>query len=170
MLIGNISGQVVFMENVGDKTKPEFSTKRILLQAGGKEVKVAGGDSGPVHADWDQDGLRDLIVGAGDGSVTWYKNEGSEREPKFADGKSLIGLSENDSFPFQSIPMRPGIRVKVCVTDYNGDDLVDLLVGDFINEEGHGTYHGFVWLYLRLARDQVSTTLPGKQLSAAESP
>ncbi len=135
MLIGNISGQVILLENIGDQSKPEFSTKRTLLTAGGKEIQVAHGDSGPVHEDWDQDGRRDLVVGAGDGSVVWYRNEGSEREPAFASGRMLIQPCPDDSYPFQTNPVRSGLRVKICVSDFNGDGLVDLLVGDFITEK-----------------------------------
>src|SRR5437868_8071022 len=33
-------------------------------------------------ADWDGDGLADLIVGCGDGSVIFYRNIGTAKEPR----------------------------------------------------------------------------------------
>jgi len=57
------------MENVGTPKEPRFSTKGRRLQAAGKEIEVPGGDAGPVFEEWDGDGKRDLLSGAGDGSA-----------------------------------------------------------------------------------------------------
>lgn len=138
MLIGNITGNIVYMENVGDRKNPKFSTKRQNLQADGKTIEVGGGDAGPVHEDWDGDGVRDLLSGAGDGSVMFYKNIGSEKAPKFAEGIALIPAAPGSGYepiPAGEEPTRPMSRTKICVVDYNGDGSKDLLVGDFMNVE-----------------------------------
>ena len=134
MLIGNIEGSVVLMKNIGDVKKPVFSTERTKLKADGKEIKVAGGDAGPVYEDWNHDGIRDLVVGAGDGSVWFYENTGKNSAPEFAAGKQIVESSGWDAYPHGTVPKKSGVRSKVCVTDYNGDGLVDLLLGDFIYE------------------------------------
>ena len=94
------------------------------------------GDAGPCVADWDGDGLLDLIVGCGDGSVIFYRNSGTAREPKLDEGQILIaaGAIEYDSEKIPKTPTR-GVRAKVCVVDYNGDGLPDLLVGDLSNQK-----------------------------------
>src|SRR5262249_50491129 len=109
--------------------------KPTRLQAGGKEIAAPGGDAGPCVADWDGDGLVDLIVGCGDGSVIFYKNIGSAREPKLAEGVPLLppGTIEYDTAKMSKQPVS-GVRAKVCVVDYNGDGLPDLLVGDISNQ------------------------------------
>jgi hypothetical protein len=135
MLIGNIEGTVILMENIGGPSEPVFSTKRKKLEAGGKQIQVPQGDAGPVYEDWDHDGVRDLVVGAGDGSVWFYKNIGTKDAPEFAEGSQLVPASSWDPFPNGGVPEKPGVRTKVCVTDYNGDGLVDLLLGDFILEK-----------------------------------
>lgn len=66
----------------------------------------------------------------GDGSVYWYKNEGSTEKAKLAAGQQLVGASQ---FGFDFSKYKPGmwgVRVKVCVTDWNGDGQLDLLLGD----------------------------------------
>jgi len=142
VLIGNIRGQVVLLTNVGGKQKPLFSTKRVTLQAAGKELVVPGGDSGPVLADWDRDGKRDLLVGSGDGSVWLYRNESEDAAPRFAKGSALVRPSAlgHKEYPNGKQPPGPGTRAKVCVADYDGDGWVDLLLGDYISEAGPKLY------------------------------
>lgn len=138
MLIGNIVGNIVYMENVGDKKNPKFSTKRRDLMAGGRTIEVAGGDSGPVFEDWDGDGIRDLLTGAGDGSVSFFKNIGTAAAPKFAAGIHLIKPgpdSGHRQVPVGEDPTGPGGRTKIHVVDYNHDGTMDLLVGDFVSIE-----------------------------------
>jgi predicted RNA-binding protein with RPS1 domain len=133
MLIGNIEGTVTLLTNVGSKTEPLFSANRELLTATDGKIKV-NGDSGPVFEDWDADGLRDLIIGGGDGAVVWYKNTGDANSPKFAAQQTLLPPSSvgHSAVPHGEEPTGPGTRVKVNVVDYDLDGHVDLLVGDFI--------------------------------------
>ncbi len=137
MLIGNIRGSITYMENVGGPKEPRFSTERTLLEAGGETIKVPGGDAGPVFEDWNKDGKRDLLSGAGDGSVWFFKNVGADDAPHFAEGVELLEKSSQGwkSYPHGGAPKGPGMRTKVCVTDVDGDGWVDLLVGDYVQEE-----------------------------------
>ncbi|NOG52788.1 MAG: VCBS repeat-containing protein [Planctomycetes bacterium] len=136
LISGNIEGGVILIENVGTAHAPKFSADRVRIQANGADLMVNMGDSGPVVADWDTDGKPDLIVGAGDGSVTWFRNTGSRTVPVYAEGVELIdampmeGDGSNYMLEPGQQPDRAGTRTKVCVTDYNRDGLIDLLVGD----------------------------------------
>ena len=64
------------------------------------------------------------------GRGPWYRNLGADDAPRYADGTVLIVRENSDRAAEGSTPKRPGQRVKVHVTDWNGDGRADLLVGD----------------------------------------
>ncbi len=132
LLVGNIEGDIYLVPNDGSKAKPAYGTPR-KLEAGGQPIKAPNGDSQPIVADWDRDGLLDLIVACGNGSVVWYRNVGSKTEPQLAKGIPLVQAASmpnhNDDTPSKEV--KPGMRAKACVVDWNGDGHLDLLVGDF---------------------------------------
>jgi hypothetical protein len=90
LLVGNMQGDLYLIANEGTKANAAYSSPR-RLEAAGKLIEAPHhGDSQPVVADWDGDGLLDLIVAWGDGSVVWYRNVGSKTEPKLAKGATLV--------------------------------------------------------------------------------
>jgi hypothetical protein len=120
LLVGNIDGHVYRIPNEGTARKPVFG-KPQKLTADGKEIKVPGGHTHPVAADWNREGKLDLLVGVGDGSVLLYRNVGSRTEPKLAAARILVAAP----------PKGPrGGKAKISVVDWNGDGWLDLLVGD----------------------------------------
>jgi FG-GAP-like repeat len=60
LLIGNMQGDLYLLPNDGTKANPCYGTPR-KLEAGGKPIQAPHhGDSQPVAADWDGDGLLDV--------------------------------------------------------------------------------------------------------------
>jgi FG-GAP-like repeat len=92
----------------------------------------------PVLADWDGDGLRDLILGVsewssdswGRGGVYLCLNVGTKRAPKFGPPQLLVADKD------------PRRTTGICVADWNGDGRPDLIAGDKHK----------VWVYLRRGR------------------
>jgi len=113
----------------------------------------------PCVADWDGDGLPDLIVGGSTDKrpgvpwqdvvksrgVYWLRNIGTKRAPKLAEPRLLIA----DDAPWSDI-------TGICVADWNGDGRPDLIVSRHeryrVGEGSYSTRKQHVWVYLRRAR------------------
>lgn len=122
LLVGGGYGHVHLVRNNGQAKQYSFGEPE-QLTAVGQPIKVPEGEAGPVAADWDGDGRLDLLVGAGDGSVLWYRNVGTSQRPEFAAAQTLIPPPKEGS--------QRGVRAKICLADWNGDGLPDIVLGDF---------------------------------------
>jgi hypothetical protein len=71
--------------------------------------------------DWDNDGDKDLIVGENNGNVRYYQNIGTPSVPNL----HYVGLMQAGG-----VTIDVGDYSTPCVTDWNGDGLLDLLVGE----------------------------------------
>ncbi|MGH9627164.1 MAG: FG-GAP repeat domain-containing protein, partial [Bryobacteraceae bacterium] len=97
LLSGNSAGYLQYFENTGEPGKPAF-IDRGYLKAGEKAIRRMAGPNGSVQgpaeekwgytnlsvADWDLDGLPDILVNDIWGAVVWHRNTGSRREPVLA--------------------------------------------------------------------------------------
>jgi FG-GAP-like repeat len=142
LLIGTFGGRVVFAANEGNAPDtrptgasgvPKFAEPKDLV-VGGKPLS-ADHDAGPCVADWDQDGIPDLLVGNSEGQVLFYRNTTATGVPVLADPVEILAksampdMSESETRPEKQAPVC-GARTKVAVGDWNGDGHPDLLVGD----------------------------------------
>ncbi len=134
MLIGTFRGQVHLRANLGTRRKPKYAAASPQVMCGGAPLQVAM-HAAPVVADWNGDGTWDLVVGSGDGSVWYFANRGTGKEPEFAAGEVLIPPRAKSKFLRQVLlpgaEQQPGVRAQVCVVDYDLDGRLDLLVGDY---------------------------------------
>ncbi|QEG30442.1 FG-GAP repeat protein [Gemmata obscuriglobus] len=130
LVIGTAGGEVMLAPNVGTRDRPVFDRAKPLT-AGGQKLTAPSGCAAPVVADWDGDGRPDLVVGAEDGSVVWFRNAGTRREPKLAAAQTLVPPSPSPRHDDKSRrPGEWGMRARPAVVDWDGDGKLDLLVGD----------------------------------------
>jgi hypothetical protein len=100
----------------------------------------------PVLADWDGDGLPDLILGVRhwkedwhSRAVYWCRNVGTKREPKFGPSQVLVADQDGQT------------TTGISVADWNGDGRPDLIASRFerSKEADSNRWHQKVWVYLR---------------------
>lgn len=124
---------LVMYRNTGTETEPKFGEPVPLELPGPKMSRPS-----PYVVDWDQDGKLDLLFGTERAAVHFFRNVGSNQEPKLEKGVKLDLASEE---------FAKGYRSRIDVTDWNGDGKQDILVGNFYsNKEPAG---GNIWLFLR---------------------
>ena len=140
LIVGNSDGEVRFLPNVSRDGRLAFGTTKYLVDS---RNRSSSGDAGPIVADWNGDGIPDLLVGTVDGSVTLYLGSGKTGAPRLGRGTTLIEpqpaedrepiLCTRDPATGRIRPPdleRSGMRTKLAVFDWDGDGKQDLLVGD----------------------------------------
>jgi hypothetical protein len=130
ILSGDIDGSVHLLRNESGGKALTFGEKE-KVKASGEPIKAPGRNSGPIVADWDGDGVNDLILGCGDGSVRFYRNSAPEGEPVLGSHVLLVPASKGYPRTGAEATGLHGSRVKLAVWDWNGDGALDLLLGDF---------------------------------------
>lgn len=96
--------------------------KPFLIEADGHIVDTFGCPS-PNFEDFDGDGDLDLICGEFLDGFTYFENVGSRRQPRYAAGRRLLDRDGS--------PLRMDLQMIVPVAfDWDGDGLLDLVVGD----------------------------------------
>jgi hypothetical protein len=85
MLVGQADGTVKIFQNLWTDIMPVFDVGTFLTvgEADSKESIHVGGRATPAVVDWNNDGRKDLVVGALDGKIRIFINEGTDTEPDF---------------------------------------------------------------------------------------
>ena len=151
LICGNSAGYISFIENLGG-TPTRWAPPR-YLSAGGKLIREQAGPNGSIQgpaeakwgysilsvADWDGDGLPDIMTNGIWGKIIWYKNIGTRTAPKLAAGRPVEltlpagvptpALAGNWWKP-QGRELSTQWRTTPQMVDWNGDGLMDLVMSD----------------------------------------
>ncbi len=128
LVVGCFLSNFYLYENKADEENGEQSLSVSPIEL---PIKSPSYHSGPHLTDWDNDGDLDLLSGSGDGGVLYSENSGTRESPKWEKFKQLVeysSLHQQTTSNNEEIQMSPSTRV--WTHDFNGDGLLDLLVGD----------------------------------------
>jgi len=122
ILAGGMDGKIKIYINKDTDSEPLFDDY-ILLQLG-SDVFDIGSRSAPRVYDFNNDGLKDILVGEVLGYVYLLKNVGTISNPVF-DRADKLFLKTGDALKY------PGKapRSRIDITDWNNDGLDDIIVG-----------------------------------------
>jgi len=164
LLVGQGDGKIKVFLNTGTDDAPTFDGGA-FLQVGpaGQKVDINVGGRATANAvDWNNDGRKDLLVGALDGKLRVYINEGTDTAPDFLTTLILQAGSSDLLVPSQ--------RSSPALVDWDQDGRKDLLTGNtngqllFYPNVGTDEWPAFS-TYTAVTSDGVPIDLPGTNRS-----
>ena len=156
LLCGNSAGYIQFFKNLSKPgvEKPRWAAPK-NLESGGEVIRIMAGSNGSIQgpaeakwgyttlsvADWNGDGLPDLLVNSIWGKVLWIQNIGTRTEPKLAAAQPIEVEWEGAQPALPYGWLRPEgkslltqWRTTPFAVDWNRDGLVDLIM---LDQEGY---------------------------------
>lgn len=127
LLAGQSDGRIKLFLNIGTDADPQFDGGTwVLVGEPGAKVDIdVGSRATPAVVDWNGDGRKDLVIGALDGKLYLFLNEGTDTAPDFRT-QQLVQDAGADL-------MVPTARSSPVIRDLDHDGLEDVLTG---NTEG----------------------------------
>ncbi|MFO0878361.1 MAG: VCBS repeat-containing protein [Gemmataceae bacterium] len=149
---GNTAGYIEFFENLSGKgvAEPRWAAP-IRLEVDGKPFRVQAGANGSIQgpaeakwgytcfsvADWDGDGLPDIVLNSILGEVVWLRNTGTKKNPRLAAPQPVLveweGKQPSLAWGWrrpQGKALLTQWRTTPVVFDFTGDGLADLAMLD----------------------------------------
>ncbi len=178
LIAGNSAGYIGFIENLGTYDGMPRWAAPVLLKSGGEVIRIQAGTNGSIQgpaeakwgyttlsvADWDGDGLKDIVINSIWGKIQWYQNSGKNGAPVLSsiqDVKidwqgSAPRQPEWNWFKANSHQLVTQWRTTPCAVDWNADGLMDLVMLD---------HEGYLAFYERFRKANGSLMLkPGQRI------
>jgi hypothetical protein len=174
LVCGNTAGRVAFVENLGG-FPPRWAPPE-CLQADGQIIQIMAGPNGSIQgpcetkwgyttlsvADWDHDGLPDLVVNSIWGRVVWYRNVGTREAPRLTAAAPVeVQWPERPPQPAwnwwepKGNELATQWRTTPVVVDLNQDGLNDLMMLD---------HEGYLAFFARTRTDDGLKLLPPERI------
>ncbi|MBX7259260.1 MAG: FG-GAP-like repeat-containing protein [Candidatus Hydrogenedentes bacterium] len=180
LIVGDTAGFINFVENLDGGNPPKWA-KPARLEAGGRAIRIQAGSNGSIQgpceakwgytvpevADWDQDGLKDILINSIWGEILWYRNTGTKGAPALAEAQPIEveweGATPKPAWLWWNPKGKQLVtqwRTSPRVLDLNRDGQNDLVV---LDTEGYlAFFEGAKWGDTRKLR-------PGKRIFTNEN-
>ncbi len=170
LICGNSAGYIGFVENTDGAAMPSLNPP-VYLQADGEVIRILAGENGSIQgpcerkwgyttltvADWDGDGLKDIVYNSIWGKIEWFKNIGEKGKPRLTKAGGVKVNWGKQPVPKPAWnwwnPAREELATQWRTTphaiDWNKDGLMDLIM---LDHEGYLAYferyqkRGKMWL------------------------
>ncbi|MDR1964773.1 MAG: VCBS repeat-containing protein [Planctomycetaceae bacterium] len=182
LICGNASGYIEFIENLSGRgiDPPKWNAPK-RLEVDGKIFRIMAGSNGSIQgpieakwgyttltvADWNGDGLPDIMANSIWGKVIWFQNIGTKTSPKLATPQPVEVEWEGEQPHLAYGWLRPEgkalltqWRTTPVMFDWNKDGLIDLLMLD---------HEGFLAFFERKKMDNKLVLLPPKRVFVDEN-
>lgn len=174
LICGDTAGHIGFLENLGGNP-PRWAASK-CLEADGQVIHIQAGPNGsiqgpceakwgytaPCVADWDQDGLPDILVNTIWGKILWFRNVGTRTAPRLAAAQPVevqwTGKPPKPAWTWwqpKDNELVTQWRTTPVVIDWTGDGLADLVMLDT---------EGYLCLYERKRVDGQLQLMPPKRV------
>jgi hypothetical protein len=177
LVCGNTSGNIGWFENLSGKgvSPPKWAAPKLLETSEGP-IRIMAGPNGSIQgpceakwgyttqsvADWDGDGLKDLVVNSIWGKVIWFKNIGVKGAPKLAAAEPILFHYEKEAkkpawnwWNPVSNQLVTQWRTTPIAVDWDRDDLCDLVMLD---------HEGFLCFFQRTEKGIDRPLLQGRRI------
>jgi hypothetical protein len=166
ILCGNTAGYIEYFENLsGPGVEAPKWAAPVRLEADGEPLRILAGYKGSIQgpaeakwgytclsvADWDDDGLPDIVFNSIWGKIQWCKNVGTRPEPRLSAPQSIEAQwpesPPKPSWTWWQPEPREFVtqwRTTPIAVDWTGNGLVDLVVLD---------HEGYLTLLRRMRQD-----------------
>ncbi len=179
LISGNSAGYISFIENLDGGDPPKWAPVK-YLEAGNEVIRILAGENGSIQgpceakwgyttisvADWNNDGLKDIIANSIWGKIVWYENIGSKGKPQLAKEKPV-------KVQWQDAPPKPDWywwapepnslatqwRTTPTAIDWNSDGLMDLIMLD---------HEGYLSYFERFETEEGLMLKPGNRIFISE--
>lgn len=180
LIVGDTAGYISFAENLGGGATPKWA-RPVYLKAGGETIRIQAGPNGSIQgpaeakwgytvldvADWDHDGLLDIVINSIWGKVEWFKNIGAPGKPVLAPAQPVTvaweGATPKPAWNWWNPEGKNLVtqwRTTPEVIDLNGDGLNDLVMLDT---------EGYLAFYQRAKTSEGPVLLPPERIFKDES-
>jgi len=179
LICGNTAGYIGFIENLDGSDPPSWAAPE-YLEADGEVIRIMAGHNGSIQgpceekwgytvldvADWDHDGLHDIVVNSILGSVVWYRNTGTRTAPSL----TYAGPVEVE---WRSSPPKPSWNWwnpagKALVTQWRTTPVVYDLNSDGLNDLVMLDHEGYLAFFERTRTGSELVLFPGSRIFIAE--